>query len=139
MKKDEYIRRYGKAAWEKMGRQSNEWNAAHPERKLIADREKNRKGGKYYEQYLAYNHTGLRRERKIIRSTHQYNWRQYKRIIAPDSQLHHSWCPNSAEYTGLALVEADAHMHGFIAVIEILDGEITLLTEEEVRNRNKTF
>jgi hypothetical protein len=33
-----------------------------------------------------------------------------------------------------ALVEADQHMHGVINVIEVRDGNITLLTEERVKN-----
>ena len=35
------------------------------------------------------------------------------------------------------MVEADAHQYGIIDVIEILDGKITLLTEEEVKAKNK--
>lgn len=53
-------------------------------------------------------------------------------IIAPDSQLHHEWVPETCEYRGVALVEAEQHMHGFVDVI--VDGEITRLTEEQIRN-----
>lgn len=81
--------------------------------------------------------TGIQGDRNKIRDIHRYKWRQYKRIIAPDSQLHHQWEPNSAEYAGVALVEKDAHMHGFIKVIEILEGEINLFTEKEITNRGE--
>ena len=40
-------------------------------------------------------------------------------------------------YRGLALVEADQHTHGFIDVIKILDGEITIFTEAELRGEEK--
>ena len=33
------------------------------------------------------------------------------------------------------VVEKDQHIHGFIDVIQILEGEITLFTEEEIKNR----
>jgi hypothetical protein len=66
---------------------------------------------------------------------HGYYWRPYKNIIAPGSQLHHNWIPGTADYTGLALVEADQHMRGFIEVIQILEGKITLFTEKEIREQ----
>ena len=65
---------------------------------------------------------------------HAKQYKPCKAIIATDSQLHHEWIPKTAEYRGLALVEKDQHMHGFVDVIKILDGKITLLTEEEVKN-----
>ena len=64
-----------------------------------------------------------------------YQWRQYKRIIAPGSQLHHQWIPKTSDYTGLALVEVNPHKYGIINVIEILDGEITLFTEKEIQEQ----
>ena len=94
------------------------------------------KGGKYYEQ--AYNHkkTGIPYEKKLIRNNHSKEWREYKRIIASDSQIHHQWIPNTSKYSGMALVEKDQHQHGYIDVIQILEGEITLLTEDEIRGGN---
>jgi hypothetical protein len=86
---------------------------------------------------LKDNRTGLQGARNKIRGRHSHEYKPYKAIIAPESQLHHEWLPDSPEYRGLALVEADPHMHGFVDVIEILDGEITLLTEEEVRKGKK--
>ena len=109
----------------------------HPKEVNASNREISCKGGKYYDKHLIYEHTGLRGERNKIRMKHADKYRQYKMIIAPDSQLHHEWIPATAEYRGVALVEADQHMHGFVYVIEILDGKITLLTEEEVKEGKK--
>ena len=106
----------------------------HPEQVKVKSQKQNRKGGKHYKKKLQYMRTGLQGNRNRIRIKHADQYRPYKRIIAPDSQLHHEWIPDTSEYRGLALVEADQHMHGFVDVIQILDGEITLLTEEEVRN-----
>jgi hypothetical protein len=92
-----------------------------------------RKGGKYYEKWLELDRTGLRGERNKVRGRHQKRWRDYKKIIAPGSQLHHQWQPGTAEYDGVALVERDQHMHGIIKVIQILKGVITVFTEKEIR------
>jgi hypothetical protein len=113
---------------------NKEWREEHPEKGIAANQELCRKGGRRYEKMLKYQTTGLRGERNKIRMKHSRQYKPYKDIIAPDSQLHHEWCPQSASYTGLALVEADQHMYGFIDVIEILAGKITLFTEEEIRN-----
>lgn len=109
-----------------------EWDEQHPERYEAKKREQGRKGGKYYEHHLKYEAEGLPHERKLIRMRHRNKWTPYKQIIAPESQLHHQWIPETASYTGLALVEADQHMHGFIDVIKILEGGITLFTEKEI-------
>lgn len=90
-----------------------------------------RKGGKLYLKTLNYEHTGLRAERSGIRAKHRSKWRAYKKIIAPESQIHHAWQPGTAKYDGVALVEKNAHQHGIIDVIEILDGKITILLEED--------
>jgi hypothetical protein len=45
----------------------------------------------------------------------------------------------TAEHRGVALVEADQHMRGFVDVIEILEGEIRLPTEAEVRGGMATW
>ena len=148
MNKEERIRRYGKVAWEKHNQQSREWNEKNPEKvrtsvRLYAlrnpekvkakNREKGRKGGKYYEKAKEYDRTGLRRERNLVRGKHGQRYRPYKKIMAPESQIHHEWLPETANYRGVALVEKDAHMYGFVDVIQILEGKITLLTEEEIR------
>lgn len=77
---------------------------------------------------------GIPHEKELVRQKHGNLYRPYKKIIAPESQLHHQWVPGTAEYTGVALVEAKPHQYGYIDVIQILEGEITLLTEEAIRN-----
>lgn len=152
MKKEEFIERWGIEAYEKQLERTRVWSVAdrklnpkkyrvkyknwrdaHLEIAKANDQEAYRKGGRRYDRTLAYDQTGLRGDRNAIRKRHGHMWRQYKNIIAPLSQLHHEWAPETAEYTGLALVEADQHMYGVIDVIQILDGEITLLTEDEIR------
>ena len=148
MNKEEYIARYGEAAYAKMLSRIADWEKEHleerkkyrkkyyeehPERAVAANQEHCRKGGKYYEKMLEGQRTGLRGERHGVRMKHGDKWRAYKNIIAPESQIHHEWIPETADYKGMALVEADRHMHGIIDVIEILEGKITLLREEEIR------
>ena len=148
MKKEEFIKRYGEGAYEKRLEQTRQWEEANPDKVLeqihkwreanpekveAQNHERNRKGGRHYVKKLKYMTTGLQGERNKIRVNHAYKWRPYKNIIAPDSQIHHEWLPGSAEYRGVALVEKDQHMHGFVDVIKILNGKITLLTEEEVK------
>ena len=167
MKKEELIERYGEAAYETMLEQqrayqeahreahnanskkyreehpeeekarSKEYREDHPEKVLATNHEIHRKGGKHYDKNLEYQQTGLQGEKNTIRNKHRREYKPYKDIIAPESQIHHEWVPETAEYRGLALVEKDQHMHGFIDVIEILEEEITLLTEEEVRRGGK--
>ena len=125
--------------WQETHRESRcqstqKYRETHPDEVEALRRERARKGGKYYQQMLRYHNTGLPRERKRVRTKHARLYRQYKMIIAPDSEIHHEWIPDTAKYTGMALVETDAHRHGFIDVIELLDGKITLLTEEQIRN-----
>lgn len=152
MKKEEIIAKYGEAAYEKQlaqGRarykahkeednaRSKKYREQHPEKAEADNHEGSRKGGKYYAKKLKDQRTGLRGERNKIRSKHANQYKPYKAIIAPDSQIHHEWIPDTSKYRGVALVEADQHMHGFVDVIEIIDGEITLLTEEEIRKGRK--
>ncbi|MEA1957574.1 MAG: hypothetical protein U9N01_04385 [Euryarchaeota archaeon] len=146
--KDEYIKRHGEEAYLRRWKRAREWNKVHseelnakrrkrgdeyPEERKALNREINRRGGKYYEKHLENERIGLRGERNRIRKKHANMYRKYKNIIAPESQLHHQWRPESALYDGLALVEADQHMHGFIDVIQILEGEIKVFTEKELR------
>ena len=119
---------------EEVRAKSREWNQNHPDEVKARTREHSRKGGKRYEQKRKYQSTGLPHERQLVRVKHSSRYRPYKSIIAPDSQIHHEWIPETADYRGVALVEKDQHQHGYIDVIQILEGEITLLSEEEVRN-----
>lgn len=135
MKKEEFIARYGEAGFAKMRAQGRAWKKAHQEEVKLRNNELNRKGGKRYEKMLINQCTGLPGEKHIIRNMHGLKWREYKAIIAPESQIHHEWIPDTSEFRGVALVEADRYMHGFKDVVEIFEGGITLLTEEEVRSK----
>ena len=150
MNKVDVIMRYGKAAWEKELQRAREYQAAHreeakarvkawtevhPEEAKAHHQEANRKGGKRYEKRRAHQMQGIPHKKEIIRCKHQRTWTLYKRIIAPLSQIHHEWFPGTADYRGVALVEANQHRYGIIDVIQILDGEITLLTEEGIKKR----
>lgn len=151
MNKEEFIRRRGIAAYIRKVEQSKAWHDVHttedaetrkaykgvfPEKVRECNRKwrlESKKGGKYYKRVSLYMQTGLRHERHKVRVKHATKWRKYKNIIAPGSQIHHEWTPGTADYRGVALVEADQHMHGIIKVIEVLDGNINLFTETEVR------
>ena len=148
MNRQERMKKYGEDAYMKILAQMKERykkdrakycensrrrRAANPERVTAESHEQNRKGGKYYEKAQEYERTRLRRERRVVRGKHAKKWRPYKNIIAPGSQLHHQWHSGNAKYTGLALVEADAHMHRIIKVIRILEGAITIYTEAGIR------
>ena len=117
---------------EKCRENGKEWRRNHPEKAIEHGRQLSRKGGKFDEKKQKYKQTGIPGERERIRMRDRHKWRQYKKIIAPDSQLHHQWIPETAKYIGLALVEKDLHIYGFIDVIEILSGKITLFTEKEI-------
>lgn len=147
MNKEDFKTRYGEAAYEKIlvrGREmykehkeeikarTKKWEEEHPE-KVEANNQERRRGGRHYDKTLIYSQTGLRHERNLIRKKHEYKWRQFKRLIAPGSHIHHEWIPETSNYRGVALVEADQHFHGFVDVLQILDGKITLLTEEEIK------
>jgi hypothetical protein len=154
VKKSECIAKYGEAAWEKILEQrrayykahkeqenaaTKKWREEHPEHVIVKNREKGRKGGRRYAKHLKGKTTGIQGDKNIIRAKHAREYKPYKDTIAPESQIHHEWVPDTSEYRGVALVEADAHMHGFVDVIEILDGKITLLTEEEVKKGVKRY
>ena len=162
MNKEEHIKRYGKVAYEKMLQQTRDWYVVHreeanlknkkwreahpdkvktqkkewcevnPDKVIASNHEGSRKGGKYYEKMLIYKHTGLQGERNKIRWKHAKQYRPYKQLIAPDSEIQHEWLPGTAKYRGVALVEKDQHRHGIIKVIKVLEGKITLFTEKEI-------
>jgi hypothetical protein len=152
MKKAEIIKRHGEEAWQKHLAQQRAYYKAHreednarskkyreenPEKEKAHNHEGSRKGGRRYDKQLKYQHTGLRGDRTAIRRKHAHQYKPYKDIIAPDSQIHHEWVPQTDEYRGVALVEKEQHQYGIVDVIQILDGEITLLTEEEIRKGKK--
>ena len=148
MNKKECIDIYGKEKYARMLKQNRErnrvhpdqiransrkWADAHPDQVLAQSQKHNRKGGKGYKKMRRYKMTGVPHTKGKIRTSHANKWAPYKQIIAPKAQLHHEWLLGTARYRGVALVEANQHMHGFIDVIQIMEGEITLLREEEVR------
>ena len=129
MKKEEFTKRYGEAAWEKRLQQWREWKKTNPKKVKAQSQQQCRKGGRHYEQHYEHKMKGIPHARHLIRQRHGQRWRSFKKIIAPESQIHHEWLPKTANYRGVALVEKDQHQHGYIDVIQILEGEITLLTE----------
>ena len=148
MNKEEFIKKYGEDAYEKhqeVGKQwkvankkreratEKQWRLFHPEKVKHINKEISQKGGKYYEQHKQYKMAGLQHEKELVRGIHKRLHMPFKKIVAPKSQLHHEWISETANYRGVALVEADPHIHGYIDVIQILQGEITLLTEAEIR------
>ena len=131
----------GRVAY-KRGEREKIWRKNNPD-KVKAQHVKNhpeqsRKGGKYYDKHLEYRRTGLQGERNRIRKKHRRFYYPFKQIIAPASQLHHQWVPSTADYSAVALVETDRHMHGSIDVIRILEGQITLFTEAEIASQLTT-
>lgn len=138
MNREEHIRRFGED--EKMQQQHRKevnanlkrWRTTNPDKVKADHLEEYCKGGKRYEKHLIYKTTGLPGEKERTRGAHANYYRPFKQIIAPDSQIHHEWIPRTSKYRGVALVEKDQHMHGFIDVLQILEGEITLLTEKGV-------
>lgn len=150
MKRKERIAKYGEDAYakvlvqerkrywenrEKVLDSRREWRDEYPEESSKGSRNQSRKGGKYYAHAQVYESTGLRAERRRIRGGHARKWRQFKNLIAPESQVHHEWIPDTSNYNGVALVEKNQHMHGYIDVIKVLEGKITLLSEKEIRGR----
>ena len=146
MKKVEIIERYGTEEYKRRlsknrsqsptqqdvaKTRASAWFIAHPEEAKAHNNELGHKGGKRYEKHLEYMRSGLSGKRHGIRTKHGKHWRKYKNIVAPESELHHLWVPKTARYMGVALVEKNMHRHGIIKVIQILEGQITLLTEEE--------
>ena len=152
MNKAEYIKKYGEGAYSKILqrsrdfhtqyheeslKQKRDWRAANPEKAKVVNREISRKGGKYYESALKYRTMGIPGEKNAIRCKHRAQYTPYKKIIDPEglTQIHHEWLLDTADYRGIALVEVNQHMHGYIDVIQILEGEITVLTEKEIRGK----
>jgi hypothetical protein len=133
MKKEEFVKRRGIEAYKKKIEYDRQWTLDNPDKEQENSRKHTRKGGKYYLEHLKYKATGIQGERNRIRGLHADKWRRYKKIIAPGSQIHHEWISGTDHYRGVALVETHAHQHGIIDVIQILDGEITILTEAELK------
>lgn len=130
-------KKYKEEHREEIKETGKKYREEHKEEIKAHDQEICRKGGKHYDKHRIDNQTGIQGAKNRIRRKHAHQYEPYKAIIAQDSQLHHEWIPQTAYYRGVALVEKDQHMHGFIDVIQILDGKITLLTEEEVKKARR--
>ena len=106
MKKTEIIKRYGTEEYRRRlsknrsrsptqrdvaKTRANAWSMAHPEEVKAHNDEMGRKGGKRYEEHLEYMCIGLPGKRHRIRTKHGKQWRKYKTIVAPESELHHLW------------------------------------------------
>lgn len=137
MKKENFIKKYGEKKYQEQMELHKVWVERHPVQFQAnvrkQSREQNHKGDKFYAAKLRYKRTGTQGKRSQIRTKHGNFYRVYKQIIAPESQIHHEWIPGTPNFRGVALVEKDKHLHGFIDVIRILEGVITLLTEAEIR------
>ena len=134
MKKKEHIEKFGEAGYEEVLQRNRKWQEdnpekvkagrvnwrkTHPEKVKANDQARSRKGGKRYKQRRQHQMMGIPHEKELVRCKHKHKWTSFKKIIAPDSQLHHQWISGTSNYTGVALVEKDQHMHGFIDVIQI--------------------
>lgn len=139
MKKEDTISRYGIQTYKKRLAGSRIWREANREivktLYTVSNRECYTKGGKYYNSVQAYKATKIPNLKNNIRRKHGRLYLSFKRIIAPESQLHHQWRSGSAEYDGVALVEKEQHQFGFVNVIIILEGKITLMSEHAIRER----
>lgn len=132
-KQKEYDRKRYSAQKEDRDAKNKIWARLHPEAYAVHHRQWQRKGGSHYAQTRIYERTGLRRDRNRIRNRHGKQYRKFKDFFAQDSEMHHQWVSGTARYSGLALVEKDKHQHGYIDVIQILEGKITLFTEEFIQ------
>ena len=144
MKKKERIIRYGIEAYEKFLDQTRRWKKDNPDTviahnavwtKKLTCEGVNRKGGKYYLKIKTYYQKEIPKAKHVVRSFHQRLYQPFKNIIDPNglTHIHHEWVAKTANYRGVALVEKDQHSHGYIDVIEILEGKITLMTEKDIR------
>jgi hypothetical protein len=133
MKKEEYIRKYGPAAWEerlsktrrtrvknkvdkglKIKNESNKGNQTDQQESL-RDQWKKENGAKFRSRL---NECVLQ-ERNKIRQAHHAKWG------SADFDIHHEWSEDTADYRGVALVERTPHRHGVIKVVIPLEGVIT--------------
>ena len=137
MKKEDFIAKCGKGAYKRWLQQGRDWKREHPNQVKASSQERSRESGKYYERTRRHQSKGIPHAWHLIRMEYGRRYRPYKQIIAPESQIHHEWLPKTCSYRGVALVEKDQHMHGFIDVIHILEGEITVLTEAEILKEEK--
>jgi hypothetical protein len=140
MKKEKCIERYGEDEYERRLTMSREWNREHPEEHQAGRERWEKEHPEKVAEYKRRHHkTGIQGLKNKVRTKDADFYRRFKKVIAPTSQLHHEWSNNgTAEYTGVALVEADQHMYGFVEVIHVVRGEISLFTEASLQGREET-
>jgi hypothetical protein len=132
MNKKAFIERWGEEAYEKRMKMSRDWRRAHPENtgkwhKQIHDWQQanpsrvRRLARDYYRKHrqeiLNSQSSGNEGLRKVIRAKYGRLWREYKRIIAPATQLKYLWLFGSDEYKCIALVQKDQSQYLFEDVI----------------------
>jgi hypothetical protein len=105
------------------------WAERNPDKVKAKGREVSRKDGKYYAKKKIYKQTGISGERERVRMRDRYKYG--KLMDLSGLEIHHIWKDGTAEYTGIALVEAKAHRRGKIKVIKVLEGEIELFSEAD--------
>lgn len=134
MKKEAYIRKYGIAEWEarlaksQRTRVNNRINKAHEIQDELQKLDPSEQQEILREMWKSDNGNKLRSrlpeniivDRNKIRQAHNAKWGRSKNL-----DCHHEWIGDTAEYTGAALVEREAHRHGRINVVVILKGAIT--------------
>lgn len=138
MKKEEYIRKYGPAAWEarlsKTGRtriknkvdkglkikKESPKETYTEQQELLRDQWKKENGIKLKPRL----NECAQKERNKIRQAHYVKWG------SPDLDIHHERISDTANYHGVALVERAAHQHGIINIVILLEGVITEFTKK---------
>ena len=134
MKKEEYIRKYGPAAWEAKLSKARRTRITNKVDKGLKDK-KESKTENYIEQQELMRvqwkkDKGTKRrsrlsedvlmERQKIRHAHYIKWGG-----GIDLDIHHGWIGDTADYQGVALVERDAHRRGIINIVIPIEGGIT--------------
>lgn len=132
MKKEEYIQKNGLAAWEaRLARNRRMQKRNRIDKALAVQDEFQKLDPSEQQEFLRdmwkkreghYSRSGLPQNivaaRNTIRHVHRSKWG------VEGLDVHHDWVGDTAEYTGVALVEREEHQRGIINVVAILDGEI---------------
>lgn len=134
MKKEEIIKQYGIEEYQRQLEDNKErtatWSRNNIKKVEEAKRERMNKGGKYYQNILKYNRSGIQKSRRKIRNRDARRWKKYKGNWLTETEIHHCWIPGTAQYNGIALVDKMEHQHRIINPIEILEGIIILMEAE---------
>ena len=68
--------------------------------------------------------TEIQEERNRIRHEHYRRWKNYGKEFFQNVDIHHVWIEGTADYTGVAFVEREAHRRGIIRVVSIIRGKV---------------